>query len=54
MLPVADAERKNLAANTRAFWMAVSRGTELFAIHMAYPYVGGYWDRFYSVVASVV
>lgn len=46
MLPVASAERMNLAAVNRNFWRAVSRGTELFAIFKAYPYPGsGWWEH---------
>lgn len=46
MLPVAEMERQNVAAVTRTFWGAVSRGTELFAIFSAIPVPGsGYWEN---------
>jgi len=55
MLPVAHVERENLAAVTRNFWMSVSRGTELFALYMAYPYCRkDLWDRGYTGVSSIL
>ena len=55
MLPIADVERRNLAANSRNFWLAVSRGTELFAYYSAYPYLGrGLWERGYGGTSSTV
>ena len=54
MLPIATVEAQNLAAVTRTFWFAVSRGTELFAIYKSYPYPGsGWWERMYGGQCSV-
>ena len=46
MLPIPEAERKNLAACTRNFWMATSRGAEAFAIFAMPAYLPmGIWER---------